>query len=279
KFTLAATVYVWKFSRRNTVSERFFAVQGGAMFIVLRLLALLICLAGSSSFAAADVSAFITDIEQQRGIKTRSQFHPGTGVVRYIDAEEGQALFVKPGKDASVEATARSFVSRHGKMFGIAGENELTIRRITTDQKGNSFARFQQHHDGLPVIAAEMVIHADADNNVKSVLNRTTPKRVPDTTPLITPEKAMTVALAVTAKSHKLAVSDLTASAPELSIYDPALLDGKVASRALLVWKIEVTPKQLHPIRQLVLVDAANGRIALTFNQAPHAKKRVVYDK
>src|SRR6185369_16421750 len=249
------------------------------MFTALRLLALLICLAGLSSFAAADVFTSIADIEQKRGIKTRSKFHPGTGVVRYIDAEEGRALFVKPDKDASVEVAARSFISSHRKMFGIAGEKELTTRRITTDQKGNSFTRLQQHHDGLPVIAAEMVIHTDADNNVKSVFSRTAPERVLDTTPRITLEKALAVALAATAKLHNLAISDLTASVPELSIYDPALIDNSAASRAMLVWKIQVTPVQLHPIRQLVLVDAGSGRIALTFNQAPHAKNRVVYDK
>jgi bacillolysin len=250
------------------------------MIFIFRFWALLVCLTGVSSLAAAtEVNTAISDIEQIRGIKTRYQLHSGTGIVRFIDAEEGRPLFVKPDKGASAEVTARSFISRHGKVFGIAGENELTTRRITRDDRGNTFARLQQHQGGLPVIVGEIVIHTDGDNNVKSVFSRTTPKRVTETTPKIPPEKALTSAVAVTAKRYKLAISDLTASAPELSIYDPALLDSTAASRAVLVWKIEVTPKQLQPIRQLVLVDAVNGRIALTFNQSPHAKSRVVYDK
>ena len=57
----------------------------------------------------------------------------------------------------------------------------------------------------------------------------------------------------------------------------PQLL-GRPEPYTRLVWRVEVTPVDLAPIREVVLVDAASGLIALRFNQSPDAKTRTVYD-
>ncbi len=66
----------------------------------------------------------------------------------------------------------------------------------------------------------------------------------------------------------------LQASTPELWIYNPALLTP-YAGQTVLGWRVEVTPKtELLPVRQLVLVEAKRGGIALSFNQIDYAKNR-----
>jgi len=72
-------------------------------------------------------------------------------------------------------------------------------------------------------------------------------------------------------------VGDLQAGAPVLSIYDPRLLGPGQGGPVRLVWRLEVTPLRLLPIRELVLVDARTGGVALHFNQVDTAKNRITY--
>ena len=44
-----------------------------------------------------------------------------------------------------------------------------------------------------------------------------------------------------------------------------------------LVWRMDVTPRALLPIRELVLVDARRGSVALHFNQVETARNRQTY--
>ncbi|MBK7453823.1 MAG: M4 family metallopeptidase [Anaerolineales bacterium] len=88
----------------------------------------------------------------------------------------------------------------------------------------------------------------------------------------------MQSALAVTARENGVSVDALQASTPELWIYNPALLTP-YAGQTVLGWRMEVTPRtELLPVRQLVLVEAKRGGIALSFNQIDYAKNRLTYD-
>ena len=80
-----------------------------------------------------------------------------------------------------------------------------------------------------------------------------------------------------TAAAHEIDAAGLTAAAPELWVFDPALLDGPEIGPARLVWRTEVT--DAHPtIRELVLVDARTGGIALEFDQIAEGLDREVCD-
>ena len=45
----------------------------------------------------------------------------------------------------------------------------------------------------------------------------------------------------------------------------------------MLVWQMEVTPLDLAPIHELVLVDAQSGLVVLDINQVDTAKNRLTY--
>ncbi|MEJ7653020.1 MAG: hypothetical protein WKH64_06595 [Chloroflexia bacterium] len=61
-------------------------------------------------------------------------------------------------------------------------------------------------------------------------------------------------------------------------MYDPALLGGPGVRTSRLVWRVEVRARGIEPVRELVLVDALRGSIALNFNQVAHAKSRFICD-
>ncbi len=234
----------------------------------------------SAGFASAsDIRTHIGNLEKSEGIKAAFDLHPATGAVRMLKSRDGKPVYRHQQSDASPEKSSRAFIGKHGKIFGLAGENDYMTRRINRDKKGNSFVRFQQHQQGLPVIAGELVVHTDSSHNVMSMLGKTSLKTVLNSTPSIPQTIALDAALLATAVFHDVGAMTLKGSQPLLSIYNPSLLDSHAENSSMLVWQIEVRSKILAPIRQFVLVNAASGAIELSFNQIHRLKDRVVYDK
>ena len=144
------------------------------------------CLFGSTVFASPpDTAASLANLEQSEGIKVSYALHPVTGALRMLKSRDGKPVFRNAHSVATPEAAARNFVSRHGKMFGIGSDKEHLTRKISRDKKGNSFVRFQQQQLGLPVIAAEFVIHTDPSGNVMSMLGKTSLQPLINTTPSV----------------------------------------------------------------------------------------------
>ena len=75
-------------------------------------------------------------------------------------------------------------------------------------------------------------------------------------TPRVAIDQASSQALGYVAKAEGVAVTELVASAPVLSIYDPHLLTPDNFDPSL-VWRFEVMSVATQPIRYFVLVDAA----------------------
>jgi Zn-dependent metalloprotease len=164
-------------------------------------------------------------------------------------------------------------------LFGLQDQAaELTLMRSRATEWGGAAVRFQQVHDGLPVIGGELIVQVNGDNEILSAIGEVLPDLTLDTTPQVEAEAARLQALEVVAKTHDLSVEDLTTTEPELWIYNPVLLGGPGRPIDTLVWRIGVTPAQLLPVNELVLVDAQRGQVALHFNQVDTSLYRVIYD-
>jgi ketosteroid isomerase-like protein len=85
------------------------------------------------------------------------------------------------------------------------------------------------------------------------------------------------VALGLAMKSYKLSPGALTVIEPELWIYDSDLLGAPGLQRPTLVWRMDVE-SAANDVRELVLVDAKLGTVALHFNQVADARDRRVCD-
>ena len=233
-----------------------------------------------AALEAAD-QPLISQLQQQVGGVARIARNSETGRVSFIGTDPEHALpkAKELGAQASSEQVARSFLGTYGKLFGLKDQSsELTVKRQMAAVEGGSVVRFQQRYKGIPVLAGELNVQLDKDQNVLSANGEILPDLNVDVTPKLGAGAAKQNALAVVAKSYKLKESELEVSEPELWIFNQALLGGPGARISVLVWRMEVTPKELKPIRELVLVDAQLGATALHFNQVDTARNRLTYD-
>jgi YVTN family beta-propeller protein len=125
-------------------------------------------------------------------------------------------------------------------------------------------------------MGAELIVHVDDARNILVVAGKTLPQTGLNTTPVVDRAAAVETALDTVAKGYAVDRGTLAASAPELWLYSPALI-GPEEGPTTLVWRMEVTPQALLPIRELVLVDAQRGSVRLHFNQVETIKNRATY--
>ncbi len=214
--------------------------------------------------------------------QTTIAYHELTGMARYMGAPtDGRPILEATAaqQSQSNEEIARSFLAAYGDKFGIRDAyDDLRVLRETTSEAGYGTVRFQQTYRSIPVIAAEMIVHMDSSRNILSANGEILPNIELNVTPVVDEATAAQTALELTSKESGLAVEALQASAPELWIYNPALLAGYKGA-TLLTWRVEVTPREgLAPVRQFVLVEAQRGGVALSFNQVDAARNRLTYD-
>jgi len=225
--------------------------------------------------------ALIEELQRQTEGKVRISYHAETGMVRFIGTDPAHPI-PQPAAlvaEATPEEAARQFLATYGRLFGLTNQaNELTVMSTKSADRGRSFVRFQQVYQGVPVMGGELIVQVDAQKNVLSANGEVLPDLAVDVAPTIDAETARQTALGKVAKDYGLSVADLTATDPELWIYNPILLGGPGLRFNALVWRMDVEPKEPLPIRELVLIDAHLGAVALHFNQIDTAKYRIIYD-
>jgi bacillolysin len=210
---------------------------------------------------------------------TRTSRHLRTGAVRFIGTEPGRPIPnpvpVEAGR--SPEAAARAYLSVCGSLFGLQDPaGDLTVTRTVPADARRTVVRFQQRQSGIPIMGAELIVHLDDARNILVVSGKTLPQTGLNTTPVVAAATAVETALDTVAKEYAVDRGALAASAPQLWFYSPALI-GPEDGPTTLVWRMEVTPQTLLPIRELVLVDAQRGSVRLHFNQVETIKNRATY--
>ncbi len=197
-----------------------------------------------------------------------------TGRVRSVGPAAGKTIRASPlaGRSTtSPEDAARSHLRRYAGLFGVQdAERELGLVRAET-QGGAKVLRFQQTREGLPVIGGELNVQIDDDGSLIGMNGEATAAAAFNATATATAASAQATAIAATAKADKVPATTLTASEPVLSAYDPALVGASDVRGARAVWQVEVRSTADREIRRYVLVDAEDGRVALSFSQTPHA--------
>jgi len=224
--------------------------------------------------------ALIGQLQQETEGQVRISYHARTGKVRFIgtDLEHAITQPVKLAAEATSEEAARRFLAVYGQLFGLTDQaQELTVMRTQTADRGRSFVRLQQVYQGIPVLGGELVVQMDSSKNIISANGEILPDLALDIAPKVNAAAAQERARSLVAKVSSLKADDLMVSEPELWMYNPILLKPGL-NLTTLVWRMEVQPVELLPVRELVLVDAHLGVIALHFNQIDTAKNRKIYD-
>ncbi|HSF80847.1 MAG TPA: M4 family metallopeptidase, partial [Anaerolineales bacterium] len=234
---------------------------------------------GESGAGTGGLAPEIADLELE--------YHAGTGKVRFMRPSSGLAI-PQPGAlaaGATPQMAAMNFLAGYGEMFGLRDPaSELTVMKERTlepesaEAIGRSFVRYQQVYQGIPIMGGELIVQLDAKNEVRSVSGEVLPDLAQDTRPRLSAEAAAENARASISKLYELEAGSMLVSTPELWIYNPVLTGGHGVRQDSLVWRMTVTHPERIDIRELVLVDARDGTLALNFNQVDTAKVRRIYD-
>ncbi|GAB4207668.1 MAG: hypothetical protein OHK0022_36200 [Roseiflexaceae bacterium] len=226
----------------------------------------------------ASDSALLAQLEQASGGAVQIARHAETGKVRFLALDNARPLPQLAALAAATpEQVSRAFLANYGQLFGLRDpQRELTLMQQER-AAGRTFTRFQQVYQGVPVLGGELIVQTTSQRGVASANGELLPDLGLSVQPRVTAEQARERALTAIAKANHLSSADLTSSTPQLWIYNPALLGGPGLRSNRLVWRSEIRPAAGdRPIRELVLIDAQTGALALHFNQIADAKKRVV---
>lgn len=228
-------------------------------------------------------SELVADLQQATGGAARISYHAQTGQARFIGSTPDRPIPPNTVGAAAIttpEQAARNFVQNYGALFGVGDQQrELRAARTTRVDRRRAFVRFQQTYNGVPVLGGEVNVQTTASGATISANGEILPDLRVNTTPAIDAQTAQQTAIAALAQTYALPASSFRATAPELWIYNPVLLGGPGLQRAVLVWRMEVTAGAPDPIRELVLIDAHRGVVALHFNQIAAARERYVCDR
>jgi bacillolysin len=238
---------------------------------------------GGLTFAtpAVAVSRDTAALKRALGSNVRVAEHRETGKVRFVGTTAGKPIARPSGlsRSASPALVARAFFGSYGAAFGIRDQaTELRVIGTEAGTGGRSAVRFQQLHAGVPVLGGELVVNLDADRNVLSANGEALPDAKVATSPQVGSAAAREAAVAAVAKTHAGSPIRLKATVPSLWIYDSRILGGPGLARPVLVWRLEVKGGD-GAVNELVLVDAANGSVALRIDQIENAlPQRVICD-
>ena len=160
--------------------------------------------------------------------------------------------------------------------LGLARRSGLRSLGATRAPGRQDVVRFQQTVDGVPVVGGQLVTVL-RDGALLSVSGEGTGGVVSAAFGRTAGRAARTARVA-TARAHDLPVRTLRATRPGRWLYDASLVQPGGAPGANAVWRVEVTSRSRLDVRELVLVDAATGDVALQVDQVTHVLDRVVCD-
>src|SRR5690349_4829961 len=184
------------------------------------------------------------------------QAQEGEGIKRQINTQTGKLSFLLPATGPVLPAReallglslaerradpALSLVRRYGPEFGLNDPmQELVETQARTLEDGKRNVRYQQVYQGIPVLGGELIVHTNAEGDLYSINGEVAGDLTLGTEPTVSASEAARSGLSLIAKGYARPASDFAVSAPELWIFDPALI-MPVSRPRELVWRMEVT--------------------------------------
>ncbi|MDQ2641480.1 MAG: M4 family metallopeptidase [Pseudomonadota bacterium] len=201
-----------------------------------------------------------------------------SGQVRYV-APVRTGSVPRAARKAALATASRSALDQYARHFGITDPAaELRAFRTLTHGAAGDVVRYRQLHDGIPVLGGELVLSLDGNGEVNSLsgeIVRDLKLRNPEAG--LSATQARRIALDAIAKYYPQHSSDLTATTPSLWVYVPGLIGPDTGADSRLVWRVEVSTRAPSSLRELVLVNANDGGIALHFNQIESVLQQSTY--
>jgi Zn-dependent metalloprotease len=180
---------------------------------------------------------------------------------------------------------ALGFFGEYGGLFGIKNANtELSELSTFTDKHGATHISYQQVYNGVPVFAAILQAHTDANQALTAMNGVFVPDINVNTSPAFRANEAAQRAIAdvvanppvneVTGASAD--VSNLSANAPTLYVYRDGLIQD-IPGPNLLVYEVEVTNGS--SVREVVYINAHSGKIVNRISHVHDALFRRLFEQ
>ena len=194
--------------------------------------------------------------------------HDQTGKLTFLGAPPASPITLQDALQGGLSTQDRGlvFLTAYGDDFGLADPSqELRQTKADNGPHGRTSARYQQVHEGVPILAGELIVNTDSGGRLLSISGEISPDPSLSTTATLTAAEASDIALAGVSKWYGRDQGELQTSDPELWIYDERLLRWSERPPEL-VWRLEVSPPYLSAVKELVLVNAQSGGVSLHFN-------------
>jgi Zn-dependent metalloprotease len=170
------------------------------------------------------------------GGRTTIDADPVTGKVTFVGLPAETSLRV--GSSNLPGPVAAAFVSRYSRLFG-AAPAQLAAQAPVAQPHGWS-VRFSQHHHGVPVFGADMVVQVTADGGVNAAAGRLVPDIEVETAAQVSGGAARTAAVTSAARDWGVPKGEAKASPSTLTVLDRGLLGQAGTSRPVLSWQVPV---------------------------------------
>lgn len=152
----------------------------------------------------------------------------------------------------TAEQAAREFLHSAHAVFGLQEDlSDLTTQQVS-DSGIRQHVRFQQTREGVPVLGAQVLVHADSAGRVTMVQNDSLESIEIANRNTLTPDEAKDIAI-VDLQAHLGSAASLSAAAAEQLI-------APYRGRYAYIWKV-TTPSQNPPGLWVCHVDAETGEI------------------
>lgn len=227
--------------------------------------------------AAAAAPGNVQDAEQIVLSGTQS------GHVTHLGAPAGRAFAAGaarvPGQPA---LTARNFLKQNGAMLGAPSAAVDFVSKKEKTKRGRNIVRLQQTYGGVPVLAGEVVVQMNAQDDVEAVLSDIARENLAtlDAGRLALQPRITAAQATAAAKRHyaqEPGAGAITTTEPVLTVFAPEVLDE--AGDPALVWDFKAHSEDGHAVSARVLVDAQTGAIVRGWQLSCTALNRRVYDR
>ena len=182
---------------------------------ILLLFLLVVALVPATAAASYDLASGaqpvdpegILRLEQATAGKARVTISGATGAASFVSlpVDENGALLSQGGGGATVEEKTMAFFSEYGGIFGVSDpQAELRLEKKGVDMYGMMHLSYHQSYRGVPVFAADLRVHFDAEEQLTAVNGVFIPDLNLDTRPSVSTAAAETAAVQAVAKTEKM---------------------------------------------------------------------------
>lgn len=234
-----------------------------------------LAVAGPANVAAAGAGGQLADQILLTGTQA--------GHVTHLGAPAGKAFAVGnarvPGQPT---LTARNYLKQNAAMLGAASVSVDFAPTRSKNKRGRNIVRLQQTYGGVPVIAGEVIVQLNAQDDVEAILSDIARDNLAaldagrlTTQPAITAVQAVEIA-----RQHygrEPGSPKISTGTPKLTVFSPEVLDE--SGEPHLVWDFEAHSEGDYEIEVRVLVDAHTGVIVRGWQLSCTALDRRVYDR